>query len=171
MSRLPDPGRLRPYTPADRRGCLAVFRSNVPTYFRDDEQADFERFIDTSGEPYLVLVRGGEVAACGGYGLRPGADAADLCWGMVRREAHGERLGERLLVARLDAIVRTMDVRAVRLVTSQHTDGFFARYGFRVVERSCGALAEGLDAVEMRLELTAAARSFIRDRSRAMHVT
>ena len=100
----------------------------------------------------------------GGYGVREGSDQADLCWGMIASEYHGHRLGEYLLLARLNEIVRQEDVRGVRLATSQHTDGFFQRYGFAIQSRQRNGIDDGLDNVEMQLDLTKDTRDWIVER-------
>ena len=151
----------REYTTADRDECLHVFRSNVPKFFRDHEQPDFEAFIDAGECPYFVIEESGTVVGCGGYGVRTVSDHADLCWGMVDQSRHGQRLGEFLLLLRLSEILRDPGIKAVRLATSQLTDGFFQRYGFAVCLRQENAIADGLDEVEMLLELTDENRSRI----------
>ena len=144
----------REYSPADRDKCLRVFRSNMPRFFRDHEQPVFEAFIDSGECPYFVIDQAGMIVGCGGYGVRTGSDHADLCWGMVDQSRHGQRLGEFLLLLRLSEIIRDPKIKAVRLGTSQLTDGFYQRYGFAVCERTANAIAEGLDEVEMLLDLT-----------------
>lgn len=144
----------REYSSADRDECLRVFRSNMPRFFRNHERPDFEAFIESGECPYFVVEEAGTIVGCGGYGVRTGSDHADLCWGMVDQSRHGQRLGEFLLLLRLSEIVREPGIKAVRLGTSQLTDGFFQRYGFAVCERKANGIAEGLDEVEMLLELT-----------------
>lgn len=145
---------IRAYGPSDRDACIGIFRSNVPQFFLDHELDRYLEFIDSSGCQYYVVMSGSRIVGCGGFGIRSGSDTADLCWGMVEREQHGKRIGEYLLLARLHAVVTSTSARYVRLATSQHTDGFFQRYGFRVQERKPDGIAAGLDEVEMRMELT-----------------
>jgi hypothetical protein len=152
---------FRPYTDRDRASCLSVFQSNIPRYFRQHEQPSFEDFLDSSGCPYFVIERSGSLIACGGYGVRKGSDQADLCWGIVTAAEQGRGLGEYLLLGRLAEIVGHVGVSSARLGTCQLTDGFFAKYGFVVVDRQPEAIAAGLDAVEMRLELNGARRQWI----------
>ena len=149
----------REYSSTDRDECLGVFRSNMPRFFRDHEQPDFEEFIDSGECPYFVIEHAGTIVGCGGYGVRTGSDHADLCWGMVDQSRHGQRLGEFLLLLRLSEIIQDPGIKAVRLGTSQLTDGFFQRYGFAVCDRKVNAIAEGLDEVEMLLELNEETRS------------
>ncbi len=150
---------LQPYCTDDREECLNVFRSNIPLYFRDEERAAFLEFLDRQECPYWVMRERDTFVGCGGYGRRPGETAVRLCWGMVLQNRHGSRLGEILLLARLAAIARLLDVQSVDLGTSQHTQGFFERYGFHVVNVVKDGLASGLDDVEMTLQWSAIARN------------
>lgn len=153
---------LRNYTPADRSACLAVFDSNVPRYFSARERPEFAAFIDSAACPYFVIESDGRIAGCGGYGVRSPHEPADLCWGMIAAEQQGHRLGELLLLGRLKEIAEDASIEAVRLVTSHLTDGFFGKYGFRELGRKPEGIAEGLDEVSMRLDLTPATRRRIR---------
>lgn len=155
---------FRQYVPEDRADYVRVFCSNVPKFFREHERSDFESFIDSSGCPYFVVGRFDEIVGCGGYGIRDGSDVADLCWGMIASNYHGHRLGEYLLLARLNELVAREDMRKVHLATSQHTDGFFQKYGFTVRAREPNGIDEGLDDVRMQLALTEDAKRWIVDR-------
>ena len=89
---------------------------------------------------------------------------ADLCWGMVSQSHHRIRLGEFLLFGRLYRIISETTADRIRLATSQHTDGFFQKYGFSVESREADGFVEGLDKVEMLLELHATNRQRIETR-------
>jgi ribosomal protein S18 acetylase RimI-like enzyme len=141
------------YGPSDLEACLTLFDSNVPDYFHTGERAEFEAFLRELPGPYLVLRNDdGEVVACGGWAVGDGG-VADLCWGMVRGDLHGRGWGRRLTRARLNGIDANGGVRAVELRTSQHTDGFYAGFGFRVVETKPDGFGPGLDCLVMRREL------------------
>jgi predicted GNAT family N-acyltransferase len=144
----------RLYRASDRDDCISIFRSNVPQFFRDHELTDFTEFLDASDRSYFVVYAGKQIVGCGGFGLRSGSDTADLCWGMVHRGQQGKRIGAYLLLARLNDIITTTDAKQVRLGTSQHTDGFFQRYGFQIQSTKADGIAAGLDDVEMRIDLT-----------------
>lgn len=155
---------FRNIAPSDLADCVALFRSNVPSYFCDEELPEFEEFVSSAACPYFVIEIDDVVVGCGGYGLRDDSDVADLCWGMVASDHHGRGLGEYLLYIRLREIINREHVQYVRLCTSQHTSGFFERYGFVVQSRKRDGFAEGLDDLEMRLELNEdSRRSFARD--------
>jgi hypothetical protein len=151
----------RKYDSTDLDACVAVFRSNVPRFFREHELPDFTEFLDASNCPYLVVQAGEQIVGCGGYGLRNGSDTADLCWGMIHNAYHGRHLGAYLLLARLYRIVTTTDACAIRLETSQQTDRFFGKFGFTTQSVAADGIDRGLDRVEMRLALTESTRSAI----------
>lgn len=144
----------RPYRAADRTDCIKIFGTNVPRFFHEDERQDFARFLDTEARHYLVVLEGELIVGCGGFSLGDEGRTASLCWGMVRQDCHGQRIGERLLLARLEAVAGTT-ATSVRLSTSQHTAGFYQRYGFVAKSIQPDGFAPGLDAVEMRLSLPA----------------
>jgi len=59
----------RTYTISDFNGCLAIFDSNVPTFFAAGEREEFCDFLlGKSGVEgfYLVLTLGEDIIACGG---------------------------------------------------------------------------------------------------------
>ena len=146
--------RYRPFVSSDRDDCIAVFETNVPRFFRDHELQSFTDFIDSSDHPYLVVVSDKETVGCGGYSIQSGSDTADLCWGMVDSRYHGHRIGEYLLLIRLQEIAKVPETQFVRLGTCQHTAGFFRRYGFETQSIIENGIADGLDDVEMKLVLS-----------------
>ena len=133
-----------------------MFDSNVPRFFRPEERAELACFLRTLPGPYLVLrMEDREIVACGGYAVREEANAGDLCWGMVRRDLHGQGLGAALSRLRIDALRADPRVGHVQLNTSQHTVGFYEVLGFRTVGIQSDGYAPGLDRCEMRLDFTA----------------
>ena len=145
---------FRAFAPDDIEGCLAVFDSNVPEYFTPSERAEFAAFLTDLPGYYFVLVASiGEVVGCGGYARSELPRTADLCWGMIRRDLHGRGLGRLLTHLRLEEVQNDPAVAAIRLHTSQHTKGFYARLGFRVTGVTPDGYAPGLDRCDMLLDL------------------
>lgn len=149
--------RLRPWTAQDRELGLALFDSNTPRYFAEIEKADFLGFVDDLPGPYFVLETvDGEALGCGGYaGEERDPSIASLCWGMVRNDLHGQRLGERLLTERLARIAAEPVFKRAIIETTQHSCGFFAHYGFVETARVPDGFAPGMDRVDMTLDLEA----------------
>jgi ribosomal protein S18 acetylase RimI-like enzyme len=147
---------FRPYESRDLAGCLAVFDTNVPGFFRLEERDEFREFLAELPGPYLVLPDdSGRIRACGGYAINVAERTADLCWGMVRQELHGGGLGRLLTTARIDAVRRDPRVDEVALHTSQHTVGFYERLGFAIVEVRENAYAPGLHRCDMKMSALA----------------
>jgi len=144
---------FRPYTPAEREACVAVCRSVVPTYVAPQEVEDFERFLDTLevyGCRYGVVCRGeGPVIAVGGLGVE--GEVATLCWGLVHTDHHKTGVGRWMLETRLGWAREDPKVTRVELCTTQHTYGFFARFGFEVDRTQKDHFAPGLDRYDMVL--------------------
>lgn len=133
---------LRPYRPADRTACLAVFDSNSAP-----DRLKFEDFLQSPEGPYFVMEHDGEIIGCGGYVLEPDQPVASLVWGMIRRDSHGQGLGRFLLMYRLREISKSGRIDRVRLETSPPVAKFFEGQGFRIV-------GEVNDRVEMVKKLT-----------------
>ncbi len=135
-----------------------MFDSNCPAYFAPSERADYEAFLSDPADhgTYFVLEQGGEVVACGGVwqGGNLPEDIGGLSWGMVRGDLHGQGIGTALVTLRLAWIrERWPSVREVQIETSQRTEGYYARQGFRVLGRTPDGFAPGLDEIKMVLKL------------------
>ncbi|WP_299864130.1 GNAT family N-acetyltransferase [uncultured Roseobacter sp.] len=144
---------IRPYISSDWRDCLSLFDGNVLRFFSTAERADFANFLDQDAGAwsYQVIERGNRVIACGGHALDAQGQTAYLCWGMVARELQGTGLGDMLTKARLRAAQNTPGVTQVRLDTSQHTQGFYRRFGFTVEKIVPDGYGPGLDRWDMLL--------------------
>lgn len=147
---------VRPYQTADAGACLQLFDDNTPTFFSPTERADFASFLAHHAEQwqFQVIARGARIVACGGYAVNAAGDCADLCWGMVARDLHGTGLGKAITLARLQAVCAVPGIQRVRLDTSQHTQGFYARLGFRPTRIIADGYDTGLDRWEMALAVT-----------------
>ncbi|AYM76227.1 GNAT family N-acetyltransferase [Janthinobacterium agaricidamnosum] len=150
---------VRPYRAGDRDACLALFDGNTPRFFDPSERAAFVAWLEASTQPYLVIERAVEgttrIVACGGHAIEAGGMVASLCWGMVAQDVHGQGLGRALTQARLDAIRAVPQVARVSMNTSQHTQGFYARFGFVPVKVTPDGFGPGIDQWDMMLQLPA----------------
>lgn len=146
---------VRPWRREDLAAGLDLFDSNVPRFFAPSERQDFIGFVEATDDPYFVLEdAAGNVVGCGGFGrAEHDPSAVVLCWGMVRSDLHGRGLGDLLLRMRLDRIASDPTHRIVEIETTQHSQGFFARYGFAEKRSVADGFAPGMDLVEMTLEL------------------
>ena len=155
---------FRSYEPDYRACCIDVFQSNCPKFFLDYEMDLFLSFLDRQDCPYFVVFDNDHAVGCGGYGQRDDSNWADLCWGMVDSRWHGKQVGAYLLFLRLFKIISDTDVSHVRLDTSQHTYGFFEKFGFNTEWTKAEGYGDGLDKYEMLLELNEENRILIEKR-------
>lgn len=144
---------VRPYAAGDRDACLALFDGNTPRFFDPSERLRFAAWLDAAAQPYLVIIRDGRIVACGGHAIEADGVTASLSWGMVAQDLHGQGLGQALTQARLDAIRTMPQVARVTMNTSQHTQGFYARFGFVGVKVTPHGIGPGLDQWDMMLQL------------------
>lgn len=147
--------RIRRYRREDRPACLGIFEGNIPNSFAPHEIPGFLEFLDTFTGPYLVVVDGEAVVACGG--LAESAGAVTLCWGIVARERQGQGFGRLLLRARLALAACIPGVTRVVMNTSQRTAGFFEKEGFRTTKVTPNSYGPGLDRHDMVLPVGQAA--------------
>ncbi|MCD5984614.1 GNAT family N-acetyltransferase [Pseudomonas sp. CDFA 610] len=144
---------LRPYLPANRDICLEIFDSNTPRFFDPSERDKFARFLLDPVGSYFVLERDGEVLACGGYLVLADPSMAELTWGMVAGNQHGNGLGRFLTLARLELMRALPSVTHAYINTSQLVQGFYSGLGFSVTRLIRDGHGVGIDSVEMTLEL------------------
>ncbi len=140
-----------PYQPVHRQGCLELFYSNQGKYLGAEEVDDFTRYLDVFADisHFHVLVEDEQVIGCGGVSVHN--DCSHLCWGLIKRDRHKQGLGKKLLEFRLNLMQKLALPYPLRLETSQHTMGFFAKYGFEVTAHHKDGFAIGIDNVQMAL--------------------
>jgi len=85
---------------------------------------------------------------CGGFEMT-GPHQVDLNWGMVHREFHRHGYGTALLRYRLERIRRLFGEVIIRVETSQHSKGFFEKYGFETKETKLDGFGPAIDYVLM----------------------
>src|SRR5437867_7782445 len=131
------PMSFRPYTPADKAACLAIFDSNAARFFSPSDREDFEAFLQNPPGFFGVLCDEKEmIIGCGGIGVRPGTTHAVLTWGMIHADFQGRGWGKELTLARLRKLADLPAVTKVVLSTTQEAAGFYEKMGFQVLSRA-----------------------------------
>lgn len=150
---------IRPYTSADREACLQLFRSNMPKFFDPTELPLFERFLSAQelgvsgktehrNEHYFVLLDGETIVGCGGIALKDN-NTVCMAWGMVDNSLHKKGYGARLLEYRIAKSRELYPTAKIGLDTTQHSEGFFARFGFKTWKVTADFYASGMDRYDM----------------------
>lgn len=145
---------IRPYDPGDLESVVAVFRSNIPKYFGPGEEQGLRDFLfnERRGHYYVIEVEG-EVVGCGGTALNDTEPpTVSLCWGMVREDHLGTGLGKKLTEFRIDLAGEKFGRVPITVSTSQHTKGFYEKFGFRTTEHTPNGFGPGIDICKMRLD-------------------
>ena len=145
----------RTYRAEDMAGCLALFDSNTPRFFDVSERDSFVCFLEDQALrwPYQVSELDGRIVGCGGHAVEPDGASVALCWGLVDNDPHRRGLGRVLTEGRIAAARGTPGITRVILNTSQHTQGFYARFGFEVETVTPDGFAPGIDRWDMVLRL------------------
>ncbi len=139
---------LRPYLPADRNACLAIFDSNTPRLLSPVQHEAFEQFLNAPNCPYFVMEHEGIIVGSGGYFLES-KSAAKLVWGIVESSSQKLGLGRFLLLYRLREIGKAGAVELVRGETSQHSASFFEKQGLKISTIVPDGISPGFDRVEL----------------------
>jgi predicted GNAT family N-acyltransferase len=142
---------LRQYVDSDLDAVVDIFRSNIPKYFGPGEESDLRDFLAEESDDYFVGEIGGEVVSAGGVALNEDKTVS-LCWGMVRADMIGAGLGRTLTEFRIRKAREIFGDLPLVISTSQHTQGFYEKFGFRLLHRKADGFGPGIDLCEMRLE-------------------
>lgn len=146
--------KLRSYISADRDAVIEIFRSNSPKYFTAAEEPGLRDFLSQFSADYFVGEIGREVIAAGGFALN-NDETVSLCWGMIRSDLLGTGLGRKLTQFRIQEAHERHGNLPLIINTSQHTQGFYEKFGFRLVSRIPDGFAPGIDICKMSLEIPA----------------
>jgi len=141
------------YHAKDLDAVVSIFRSNIPKYFSPFEEPGLDDFLRDHSADYYVLELNGEVVASGGIAFNDlDSPTVSLCWGMVRKDHLGTGLGKALTQFRIKLAREKYGQVPLTIGTSQHTQGFYEKFGFRLVEHTPNGFGPGIDNCKMRLD-------------------
>ncbi|MFH1157465.1 MAG: GNAT family N-acetyltransferase [Pseudomonadota bacterium] len=124
------------FQPADFEGAIDIFMSNTPKFLDISEREELQEYLkNRAADSYWVLKNDAGIALASGGIRLISPHEGGLAWGMVRADHHGKNLGSLLLTHRLLKLMEMPAIKEIRLDTSQHTSGFFAKYGFRAWDK------------------------------------
>ena len=122
--------QLRPYRPADREHCLALFDANAPEHFGVNERPEFAAYLDAGPEHFQVTEEGAAILACGGIETYPERTEAEFRWVMAAPAVRGQGFGKRLMLESADYLRRETSIRRILVYTTPGSAGFFRKLGF-----------------------------------------
>lgn len=144
---------IRKYKTEDQDGVVAIFRSNIPKYFTEPEEAGLYEFLGVPSyiEDYYVMVEADEIVGAGGIAYNDiDPPTVSLCWGMVHSSKIGTGLGKELTRFRVDLSEEKYAGLPLTIGTSQHTEGFYEKFGFRTIEFTENGYGPGIHMCRMR---------------------
>jgi ribosomal protein S18 acetylase RimI-like enzyme len=141
---------IRHFEPTDLPQVIAVFRSNIPKYFSAHEESGLRDFLSESPLDYFVLEADREVIGAGGFAANSDDKTVSLCWGMVHAGFLGKGLGRELTEFRILKAREKLGDLPLVITTSQHTQGFYEKLGFRLARHEPDGFGPGIDICEMR---------------------
>jgi GNAT superfamily N-acetyltransferase len=147
---------IRPFCLDDADSARELFHSRAGTYFDPSEEEDFNETLEFVADPgdspehqrFWTGWVDGRMMAFGGVEWID--EAGYLCWGTVHPDYGGRGFGRQLLEFRL-AFLRHAGVLSVFSDTSQLTEGFYAKYGFKAFHHEAQHWGPALDLVAMEL--------------------
>ena len=143
---------VRLYRSEDLDSVIHIFRSNIPKYFGPDEEPGLRNFLsdERCGDYYVAEIEG-KVVGAGGIALNDD-NTVSLCWGMLRSDHIGKGLGREFTEFRIDKSREKFGSLPLVISTSQHTQGFYEKLGFRLVTHQPHGFGPGIDICKMRLD-------------------
>lgn len=139
------------YAPSHRDSLLALIRLNTPEYFAEEEEAEFEAYLDSEIEQYFVMEMGGEVVGCGGINFDEQEKMGIISWDMFHPDFQAKGLGTKLLLHRLAILKSMSSIETIVVRTSQVAYRFYQKNGFNLVRTEKDYWAPGFDLYFMEL--------------------
>ncbi len=144
---------IRPYTPKDKSQLISLIRLNTPRYFDQAEEQGLKYYLDNETEDYFVEDEGGEIIGCGGINYQDDKKTAIISWDIIRPDYQGKGIGKKLLFYRIDKIKKNKTISQIIVRTSQHTDKFYEKCGFKLDQIEKNYWAKGFDLYQMSIQL------------------
>lgn len=142
-----------PYKPEYKTRCIEIFESNQPKFFAEEEKPLFTDWLEHhTQQDYYVVEQEGRLIACGGIFYNASKNEGGLSWGMVHSHHHRQGLGKAFMLYRLRLLKSAYPGAAIRIETSQHTEAFYKKMGFRTEHIIPDGFANGLDKYLMTLQ-------------------
>ena len=136
---------IRDYTHSDKDSVLKLVQLNTPKYFAESEENDLSNYLQNEIDLYYVLEVAGKVVGSGGINFDDSMTIAVLSWDIINPEYQGKSFGSQLLNYRMSQIKKIRSVQKIIVRTSQLTDQFYMKHGFKTVEIHKDYWSKGFD--------------------------
>ncbi|MCF6360106.1 MAG: GNAT family N-acetyltransferase [Cyclobacteriaceae bacterium] len=144
---------IKSYSPEYKLDLLHLLRLNTPHYFNQSEEIDLIKYLDEQIEDYYVIELNNKIIGCGGINYEPDKNAAIISWDIIHPDFQRKGLGKEILTYRIDRIKKMGIYPQVIVRTSQFTNKFYEKNGFKLIETVKDYWAKGIDLYYMELKL------------------
>ena len=140
---------IRPYTPKDKDAVLKLLDENSPAYFDASERPELVRYLDEELEDYFVVEAQEGIIGAGGINYEPEKRTAIISWDLISPNCQGQGVGSELTQYRIGFIKAKSGIDTILVRTSQHTDQFYQKMGFKLMFIKKDYWAKGYDLYQM----------------------
>jgi len=145
---------VRLYAPKDKTELISLIRLNTPQYFDASEEKGFISYLDKEIETYFVFEQDNKIIGCGGINYELASNTAIISWDIIHPDFQGKGIRKKILSHRIAEIKNNKLINTIIVRTSQHTDKFYEKGGFKLDFISKDYWAKGFDLYQMKIELT-----------------
>lgn len=136
---------IRQYKKEDQESVLSLLEGNTPIYFAEEEKDDLILYLDNFSDNYFLFEKENVILGCGGYNLTEDMRIAKISWDIVDYSSLGMGIGSKLMIYRLNKIIKIPSVEKVSVRTSQLVYRFYERFGLILQDVVPDYWAKGFD--------------------------
>ncbi len=144
---------IRPYNINDKNELINLIKLNTPQYFDKTEQASFNNYLENEIETYFVVVEDDKIIGCGGINYENNSTTGIISWDIIHPNFQGKGIVKKLLLHLISEIKKNQLIKIILVRTSQHTDKFYEKGGFKLDFITKDYWAKGFDLYQMKIEL------------------
>lgn len=108
-------------------------------------------FLDNHAHDFYVCKDGDQVVGCGGHNF-DGENTGVLSWYMTDANYMGKGVGAMLVQYNLDMLREHQHIKRIRVRTSQLTDKFYEKFGFKLMFTKDDYWGKGLHLYQMEMD-------------------
>ena len=143
---------VRKYKRFDYPALHRIFLQNTPHYFEELQAKNFSEFMDRNAQNYYVVLIGAELIGGGGYAINY-FKTVIISWLMFSPQYQNRGFGTMLLRQIIKEIRAEKKPALLEALSTQHTQGLFAKLNFTLVDVKPDFWADGLDLHKFQLKL------------------
>ena len=139
------------YTTSNYQNCLELFELNCPSFFAKEEREDYQKFLKSNNDLYLLGYKDNIFVCCFGITDQP-KEICSISWIMVHPNFHHGGYGSEMISYILD-YAKNKGKERILIATSQHASSFFKKYGAKQLNYIKDGWGIGMDKIDMQITL------------------